>query len=141
MDRMQEPAQRQGRWGERRRRQVVVAGPIIGAVIAGGAVGIAVHSVRAAVWWTAVLAPVAVLCAIFAGALAESLVTSEPPRWDWLLTRTSQVVLAATALVAAAVSAAGFLGIATVVGILGTATAVVVGRSSIGPHDGTASTH
>jgi hypothetical protein len=107
---------------------MAVATPIICAVLAGGALGIIVRSLRAAVWWTALLAPVAVLCAIATVALGESLDAGQPPRWEELLSRKGQAALLATALIAIGISSAGLLSLGTACGLLGTAVAVVAGR-------------
>ena len=111
----------------RPRERIAVALPIVGAVIAGVALGIVVRSVGAAVWLIALLAPIAVLCAVAVAALGESLVADQSPQWEALLARRGQLALLATALVAIGLSTAGLLGAAIAFGLLGTAVGVVFG--------------
>jgi hypothetical protein len=116
------------RWNELRpRERIAVALPIVGAVLAGVALGIVVRSVWAAIWLIALLAPIAVLCAVAVAALGESLVADQSPQWDALLARKGRRTLMATALVAVGLSTAGLLGVAMACSILGTAGGVVLG--------------
>ena len=101
--------------------------PIVGAVIAGVALGMVVRSVEAAVWLIALLAPIAVLCVVAVAALGEALVADQSPQWEALLARKGRLTLLATALVAIGLSTAGLLGVAIACSILGTAVGVVLG--------------